>query len=258
MRVRSRETADGAGESALSAQKSAAPTTPPARDGLIASRVHTLIVLAVIVGWVLIGKLLSDRLGVQHPNRVRSYLIALAWEWLMFALVVGGVLRARVALGSVIGPRWRSWRALLTDIGIAAGFWVAAAVLLQLLGMLLRITSVGTAVRAMLPRGGLEIALWLVLSVSAGICEETIFRGYLQRQLTVLSRSSLAGILLAAAVFGAEHAYQGWGHAILDGLFGAMFGALAYWRRSVRPGMIAHAWNDAFMGILAASMLRAR
>jgi membrane protease YdiL (CAAX protease family) len=231
-----------------------ATPVPPARDRLIASRLHTLIVIAVIIGWAIISKVMADRLGTRPANRVTSYLIALGWEWLMFVVVVGGVRQARVALSTVIGPPWRSSRELLTDIGIAAGFWVPAAVVLQLLGSLLRIGN-AAAVQAMLPRGVLEISLWIVLSLSAGICEETIFRGYLQRQFIVLSRSSLTGILLAAIIFGIGHAYQGWRNAILDGLYGAMFGALAYWRRSVRPGMIAHAWNDAFMGILAASML---
>ena len=29
-----------------------------------------------------------------------------------------------------------------------------------------------------------------------------------------------------------------------------MFGVLAYWRRSLRPGMMAHAGNDAIVGLL--------
>jgi hypothetical protein len=38
---------------------------------------------------------------------------------------------------------------------------------------------------------------------------------------------------------------------ILIALYGAMFGILAYWRGSVRPGMIAHAWQDLLNGVLA-------
>ena len=67
-----------------------------------------------------------------------------------------------------------------------------------------------------------------------------------------LTKSAPAGILLSAAAFGAAHAYQGFRMVILIGLYGAMFGILAYWRGSVRPGMIAHAWNDSFNGVLAA------
>ena len=59
-----------------------------------------------------------------------------------------------------------------------------------------------------------------------------------------------AGILLSAAAFGAAHAYQGFRMVILIGLYGAMFGILAHWRGSVRPGIIAHAWQDSLNGVL--------
>ena len=89
-------------------------------------------------------------------------------------------------------------------------------------------------------------------SVTAGICEETIFRGYLQRQFMALTKSAPAGILFSAAAFGVVHAYQGFRMVILIGLYGAMFGILAYCRGSIRPGMIAHAWQDSLNGVLAA------
>jgi membrane protease YdiL (CAAX protease family) len=66
-----------------------------------------------------------------------------------------------------------------------------------------------------------------------------------------LTKSAPAGILLSAATFGAAHAYQGFRMVILIGLYGATFGILTYWRKSLRPGMIAHAWNDSLKGVLA-------
>jgi hypothetical protein len=69
-----------------------------------------------------------------------------------------------------------------------------------------------------------------------------------------LTKSAPAGILLSAATFGAAHAYQGFRMTILIALYGAMFGILAYWRASVRPGMIAHAWQDSLNGVLAIVM----
>jgi uncharacterized protein len=63
-------------------------------------------------------------------------------------------------------------------------------------------------------------------------------------------------MLLAAAMFGLAHLYQGWRMAIVIGMYGLMFGVLAHWRRSVRPGMIAHAWQDALAGVLGAFLLR--
>jgi uncharacterized protein len=226
-------------------------------DRLIASRLHTLVVLAAMVAWAYGGTLSAARLtSGLHPHRVRAFLFGIGGELLMFALVLGGVLRARTPLSCVMGERWRSRRELLRDIGIAAAFWVACIPVLYLLRWLLGVTTIGTGVLALLPRSALEVALWIVLSVTAGICEETIFRGYLQRQLRVMTGSTPAGMLLAAAAFGIAHVYQGWRMAIVIGFYGLMFGALAYWRRTVRPGMIAHAWQDTVTGVVGAMVLR--
>ena len=229
---------------------SASDRCPPA-----AGPIHTILVLAVLGGWTFWGRILADQLSAAaNPNRVRFYVVTLFFEWLLFALVVAGVQRSGTSVLIVLGDHWHSLRQVLRDIGIAAGFWIVSAILLWIFGWLLRIAALGRNVEFMLPRGALEITLWIVLSVTAGICEETIFRGYLQRQFMVLSKSAPAGILLSAAAFGAAHAYQGFRMVILIGLYGALFGILAHWRGSVRPGMIAHAWQDSLNGLLASVM----
>jgi membrane protease YdiL (CAAX protease family) len=217
----------------------------------IASPIHTILVLAATGGWAIWHKSFADQLSASsNPNRVRFYLVTLFYEWLLFILVVAGVRHSGASVFIVLGNRWHSVREVLRDIGIAAGFWIVAAAALWILGWLLRIAALGRNV-SMLPHGGIELTLWIALSVTAGICEETIFRGYLQRQFMALTKSTPAGILLSAATFGAAHAYQGFRMMILIALYGAMFGILAYWRGSVRPGMIAHAWQDSLNGVLA-------
>jgi hypothetical protein len=94
------------------------------------------------------------------------------------------------------------------------------------------------------------MALWVALSITAGICEEAVYRGYMQKQFMALTRSVPAGIVLSAAAFGAAHSYQGFARASLIGVMGAMGGILAYWCRSVRPGMIAHALQDVLGGLV--------
>jgi uncharacterized protein len=100
------------------------------------------------------------------------------------------------------------------------------------------------ATQFLLPQGGVEITLWVALSIMAGICEEAVYRGYLQKQFMALTKNIPAGIVLSALAFGVAHSYQGFARASLISLMGAMSGILAYWRRSVRPGMIAHALQD--------------
>jgi membrane protease YdiL (CAAX protease family) len=217
----------------------------------VASPIHTILVLAALGGWAFWHKISVDQLSVAaNPNRVRFYLVTLFFEWLLFVLVLAGVRSSGASILIVLGDHWHSLRQVLRDIGIALGFWIIAAMLLWVFGWLLRIAGLGRNV-SMLPQRGIELAFWIALSVTAGICEETIFRGYLQRQFMAFTKSAPAGILLSAATFGAAHAYQGFRMVILIALYGAMFGILAYWRASVRPGMIAHAWQDSLNGVLA-------
>ena len=220
----------------------------------VASPIHTILVLAALGGWAIWHKSFADQLSTAaNPNRVRFYIVTLFYEWLLFVLVVAGVRRRGASVLIVLGDHWHSARQVLRDIGIAGGFWIVAWVLLWIFGWLLRIAALGRNV-SMLPHRGIELASWIALSVTAGICEETIFRGYLQRQFMALTKSAPAGILLSAATFGAAHTYQGFRMVILIGLYGAMFGILAYWRGSVCPGMIAHAWQDSLNGVLASAI----
>jgi membrane protease YdiL (CAAX protease family) len=242
---------------ALLPEEAIMESSPPAQSTSdryppVASPLHTILVIAVLGAWASVAKISTDQLSAAvNPNRVRLYLITICLEWFVFVLVVAGVRLSGASVLLVLGDHWQSARQVLRDIGIALGFWIVAAGLLWIFGWLLRIKGPAHNMQLMLPQGGAEVTVWIALSVTAGICEETIFRGYLQRQFMALTKSATAGILLSAIAFGAAHAYQGFHFVILISLFGAMFGILAYSRRSVRPGMIAHAWQDSLGGVLA-------
>jgi hypothetical protein len=90
--------------------------------------------------------------------------------------------------------------------------------------------------------------LWVGVSVSAGICEEIVYRGYLQRQFLALSRNFVIAILAQALIFGIGHAYQGAKQVVVITVLGLLFALLASWRKSLRPGIISHAWADIFSG----------
>ncbi|MGA2904795.1 MAG: CPBP family intramembrane glutamic endopeptidase, partial [Candidatus Korobacteraceae bacterium] len=104
------------------------------------------------------------------------------------------------------------------------------------------------------PGTNLELAVWFSVSATAGFCEEIIFRGYLQRQFAAIANSMLVGVLLSALVFGASHGYEGVARMILIAIYGLLFGLLAWWRSSLRPGMMAHAWHDALSGAILRMM----
>ena len=177
----------------------------------------------------------------------------MTWEWILFLLTWLGI-RKRISLRELVGGRWASTEDFLLDVAYAGVFWICALIVLGLGAKLMHLDQAGKieSMRKQLgfltPGTRLELAIWLGMSATAGFCEEIIFRGYLQRQFAAITNSVFAGILLSAAVFGAAHGYEGIPRMVLIGIYGLMFGLLAWWRGSLRPGMIAHAWHDAFSG----------
>jgi hypothetical protein len=134
-------------------------------------------------------------------------------------------------------------------------FLLVANVVLSAIAHLLK-AAPNAAVRNLLPHGQKEIALYILLTVTAGICEEIIFRGYLQRQFSAWSKNVAAGIALQGIVFGASHGYQGPKFMLIIFAFGVMFGMLAQWRHSLRPGMISHFLQDFGAGLIGGHYLK--
>ena len=225
---------------------------PPTKPRLLAPVWHT----AALVGVLLLASVSGS--GAHHMlarggSKLPQYIWGMAWEWILAGFVWLGI-RKRYRLRDIIGGRWASFDDFLVDILTATGFWIFAALVLAAGAKLMHLDQAQKldAMRRQLgflaPNTRLELGVWFLLSSTAGFCEEFIFRGYLQLQFAAMTRSMLAGALLSAVVFGASHGYEGGARMILIGIFGLMFGLLAWWRRSLRPGMIAHAWHDALSG----------
>ena len=98
----------------------------------------------------------------------------------------------------------------------------------------------------MSPQNALEASAFLAAALTPGFVEEFVFRGYLQRQLTALSGSVVIGSALQILLFVQGHYFQGLLRLIPVGVFGLLFTLVAVWRKSLRPGMIAHALGEGF------------
>jgi membrane protease YdiL (CAAX protease family) len=233
------------------------PASPPADapPAPVAPAWHTVVFVAVVVLFAVLAAQRQGPMLARH-GRVYLYLMTLGWEYLLVGYIVWGARKRNVRLRELAGGRWASGKDVLIDIGIACAFWFASAMILLAVSVALGLTSPAQKEEAarqlgeLLPKTGFELALWLLLSATAGLCEEIMFRGYLQKQFRAATRSTTAAIVLQAVVFGIAHAYQGARRIILIAVFGALFGMLAAWRKSLRPGMIAHAAQDAISGIV--------
>ena len=225
---------------------------------LVAPLWHTVILVVVVVGISATQAIQQRNLGaLQLKSRLPLYFTQIAFELILFGYVwLLGLKLTRTPVREIIGGRWANLRDFVRDVGVALGFWLAVAGVLLILNKILGQNTTIRALKPLLPQGPAEMSVWVALCVTAGFCEEFIFRGYLQRQFFALTGSEEWAVGLQAVVFGAGHGYQGWKGMMTIVVYGAMFGILANMRKSLRPGMIQHAGQDIFSGIVGSILTR--
>lgn len=160
---------------------------------------------------------------------------------------------------------WRVWSAQLgwrarnawreVAIGVAAGAAGWTAVMAVVYG----VTGIAWAVGAeeLLPSEppavmeyliGLPVAVRLALAASAGLAEETFFRGFLQPRV---------GVLLSSLLFVLAHLSYGEPFMLLGvALLSILFAWLVRWRRSVWAAVVAHGVFDAVQLLVVLPVLQ--
>jgi len=166
--------------------------------------------------------------------------------WICFAIALVGIRRkGRITWRELVGAGWNRWQVVLRDLGIACATLFAMMVIGNLGNALLGpLQRDSVAFRSMVAQNSAEAWAFLAAALTAGFVEEFIFRGYIQRQ----SQALLANLPLAAAlqvlIFTVGHIYQGWLRLLPVLLIGTLLTAVALWRRSLLPGMVAHGLGD--------------
>ena len=232
--------------------------TREAKPQKIASWGHLagyLLITAGIAAWGLhiqragLGNASAGQI-VEHSQVMKNYLLGILADCALLYYCWVGVHRHGGNLETLSGGLWTSWKALAQDIAIAIPFWVVWEATAYGVHWLLGPGDSARSVAAMLPQSVPEILVWILVSVTAGFCEELQSRGYLQRQFHALSGSIVAAVLGQGVLFGLMHSYQGWKQVIVISALGVLYGALAAWRRNLRANIIAHAWSDIWEGWL--------
>lgn len=221
--------------------------------------VLTLFVAGLVFDHVVIWPTFVKRHATE-PARARHALwgswCAMLWLWSALVLVAWLARDTPLAtLGLAMPVGWRLWAP-------AAG--IVAVVGLQILGAV-RVArmdegrtrlreQMGSTARIM-PRDDAELPAWLAVSITAGFCEELLFRAFLVAML-----QPVVGLWIAAAVavvaFAAAHAYQGREGLVRTALLGAVFMALFLVARSLWPGIVLHAALDFVGGWIGLLILR--
>jgi len=212
---------------------------------------HLLVALIVLV-WPLVEWRWYYRRSVRAvaagvPGaRLEIYRNIMLPSWAFTACVVGSwLMRARPwsALGlGAVGPR---------QVAIGLGFAVVglgflARQLRQIVGrprMLALVRQKAAFAAAMLPASEEDRRRWTLLSITAGFCEELLFRGYVF-WYAAAATGTLGAILISSLLFGFVHLYMGRAQVPRNAIVGAVFALIVLASGSLWPAMLLHAALD--------------
>ena len=111
-------------------------------------------------------------------------------------------------------------------------------------------------VRAIIPATSGERDLFTILSITAGVCEEIVYRGFLPLFLMPwFGDRYLLAVLPVTAVFGILHAYQSAHGMVRTAAMGLVLAAGVAWTGSLLPSILAHAALNLLIGLVLADSL---
>ncbi len=228
---------------------------PPANSALLAT--HLLAFFLIVVGptW----DYFDTRPLKANPSpqaRLRYYRQTFAWLW-----IATGVAVWASGFGALFTVRGLGVHAVWLDRH-SWPWWLLVVLvsLVVLLQLVLPVIQVSVKyrnrpfleprqlepLRFFLPSSSLERHWFAALSVTAGFCEELLFRGFLLRYLhnSPLHLGLAWATVAAALVFGTHHLYQGVKGFISTSVGGLVFTAILLVTGSLSLGMVYHAATD--------------
>jgi membrane protease YdiL (CAAX protease family) len=102
--------------------------------------------------------------------------------------------------------------------------------------------------RSLVPASGLEMAAFVLVCLTAGVCEEMLCRGWTVNILRAATGSTWAAVVISSIVFGIGHAYQGVKAMLRTVFVGLQLAVLYVMVGSLIPGQVLHAGVDLLVG----------
>lgn len=236
----------------MDAGRREATTTP--MELVTSPRVWLFAALAVILvlaplASALLAKRVQTGPGAKHARYARSLVVLWAMTWLaLYALRLHAE-----------GPQDVGW--------IAPRDWIYPYVLVLSFVAVLGFLGATSArsgdqeyaerIRRIAPLTTGDWFWYVPLAISAGVCEEFLYRGYALHVVSALTHSVAIGVVLSTAAFGLAHAYQGRRGIIGTTIFGLFFAMVVVVWGSLWPCVIGHALQDLIGGFIVSRRLAA-
>lgn len=188
---------------------------------------------------------------VGAMERIVLYASTIAFQWVITAVVawrawVHGYTAMELGLTMREGPR-------LAVVSIVGALTITTLHWLNLrrVGRMPpntrgRIQSIAERI---LPQSIVELLPFLALAITAGLCEEFLYRGFAMAVLTRLGAVAWAAVLASSVLFGLAHLYQGRGGLVSTMIVGIILGIGRVVYGSLVPVIFWHAAVDVVAGV---------
>src|SRR5271156_6491871 len=223
-----------------------------------------LILLFLGIAVPLLGRRRVHQL-MQIPSTTKMDRLSLYASTLAFQWIAAGVIFWRTSAHEI-----RSSQLGLAlpnpALAVTASVVLAAFILLNQIMGLRRLVAQPEKIQGILPQLALKLfpqddverLAFFALVATVALCEELVYRGFVQRVFQNWSRGSVIIAVVGSAVFFAlAHLYQGRRGLVSTLIIGLLFSTIRAWTGSLLPCIVAHFVADITVGMLAPGRLRA-
>ena len=212
---------------------------------------HFLILVLFVVqpihGWLHFQRYLKKIAAGEPADRLKLYRETHVYEWVFLTVLLAGFFslsRDPGMLGFVSAG--------------GTGFWICAALIaVASIAMILSTKSSRQLSQSerdkqrasfgdlghFLPQDDRDLASFYRVSVTAGVVEEIVFRGFVLWYLSFFM-ALWPAVLVSSVAFGLAHSYQGFSGIVRTGLIGLAFGALFVFSGSIWLPIVGHILVD--------------
>jgi len=190
-------------------------------------------------------------------------------QWYKMTIIVAWALTLVVAAWWVLASRdfstlglgfttegWGWWVGGLLAVLVCVFLAIQSVVVLRDPEKIESIRKSSTDLAAIIPQNEREARWWPMVSLTAGVCEEVVYRGFLIAALATVFNVWIA-LGLSSIIFGLGHLYQGPSGVLKSGFVGLILGGLYILTGSLWAPILVHVVVDLNSGVLMQRVMKA-
>jgi uncharacterized protein len=224
--------------------------------------VAILVLLGAVAPWLSYRRVrrLMQIPAIGTMERLTLYASTIAFQW-----VVVGIILWRTAAYR-IGPNQLGLAVPKPALAASLSIVLCLLALMNQLVSIRRLAARPSELKSTLPQLVLKIfpqtdverLVFVALVVTVALCEELIYRGFVERIFENATGGIVAaGIFISALFFAVAHVYQGRRGLVSTFVVGVLFATVRWWSGSIVPSACAHFVADLAVGLIAPGKLRA-